>query len=89
MTLPRLLKTMLPRLYELRSLLRTAFTSMGTTLEAKMSVETVPASIGRPMSMAASFVVGLDSLTTLGAGPGPEHRDRCPFPVLEAMGKSA
>jgi hypothetical protein len=37
---------MLPRLYELRSLVRRALTSIGRTLDAKITVEAIPASTG-------------------------------------------
>jgi hypothetical protein len=40
---------MLPRLYELRSLVRAAFTSMGSVLRAKIVVEIAPATTGRFM----------------------------------------
>jgi hypothetical protein len=41
--LPTLASTMLPRLYEPRSFVRAALTSMGSVLSAKSTVETVPA----------------------------------------------
>jgi hypothetical protein len=41
--LPTLASTKLPRLYEVRSLVRAALISMGSVLSAKSTVETVPA----------------------------------------------
>lgn len=46
MALPALARTMLPRLYERRSLVRIALTSMGMVLAAKITVETAPARSG-------------------------------------------
>src|SRR3990172_8627480 len=50
--LPRLLSRILPRLYELRSFVRTAFNSMGSVLKAKMVVEKTPANTGKLISIA-------------------------------------
>jgi hypothetical protein len=54
---------MLPRLYDLRSLVWNAFTSMGSVLNTKIIVERVPATTGRfvsimhPPEYVAPFVV--------------------------------
>src|SRR5512135_2530131 len=55
MRLPALASRMLPRLYDLRSLVLNAFSSMGSVLSAKMVVEIVPAMTGRLMSMVFSL----------------------------------
>jgi hypothetical protein len=50
--LPMLASTMFPRLYEVRSFVRAALTSMGSVLSAKSTVETVPARTATlPLSM--------------------------------------
>lgn len=46
MALPRLTSTRLPRLYDDTSWVRSALTSIGSMLAAKITVEVVPASTG-------------------------------------------
>ena len=73
--LPTLASTMLPRLYEVRSFVRAALTSMGSVLAAKSTVETVPArtatlppSTTFRVSRAAGGYIGLNTHPV----PGPE-----------------
>jgi hypothetical protein len=44
---PTLASTRLPRLYDVRSRVRRALTSIGNVLAAKITVEVIPASTGR------------------------------------------
>ncbi len=44
---PTFASRMLPRLYDERSRVRYAFTSIGSVLAAKISVDAIPAMIGR------------------------------------------
>jgi hypothetical protein len=54
MTLPTLLSRILPRLYDLMSFVRNAFSSIGSVLRAKIVVEIAPAMTGSSRFIAAS-----------------------------------
>jgi hypothetical protein len=54
MMLPTFKSKMLLRLYDERSFVRTAFTSMGSAPRAKITVEIAPAMTGRAALMEAS-----------------------------------
>src|SRR5678816_585860 len=78
MRLPALASKMLLRLYDLRSLVLNAFSSIGSVLSAKIVVEIIPAMTGRSMSIVFSFVNRGLLYRSRRQGYALENTDSCP-----------
>src|SRR5262245_19810713 len=76
--LPVLANRILPRLYDLRSLVLNAFSSMGSVLNAKIVVEIVPAMTGRLMSIVFSLAHPGGAYCPRTLGYVLERADSCP-----------